>query len=375
MIIDAGYSESCINLKGAGRGVTGGTPQAYAQTIANNILLWTSATQSERRGIYVRSDNILIKGNYIENASYGIYAAQEAQTDKRVSIIGNYLKNTETWGIYLTNIGGDALFVKNNIIENITSSGGTAYPIRVEIASATDLVQIVDNTIRVDDSCTTTGEVRSIQVGATAATLGKVIIERNTIDIINTTAVHTAIKLTGTADISKAIITDNTIPIIPGTDHRHYAKYISYATKPAAYFARNNGLALDETNILERFFTVERVFTYDFNYDPNGTVVLGYIPENAVITRVAYNVRIQPVAGASASMALSIHTDDTAGLKAAVVVTDASWAAGWHDGIQDGLAANYSNTTTDIRHIDALLVGADLTAGLVDVYITYVMVP
>jgi hypothetical protein len=376
VIVDAGYSESCINLKGTSRGSSGATPQSYAHIISNNNMSWTTTTATDRRGVYAKSDNVLIKDNYIENATDGIYNSQEITAGKNFSIEGNYIKNAEKWGVYLGYSGG-TIFIKNNTIEGMTATTGTVYPIGVAIYDDTDIVEISGNSILTDTGCTTTGDIRHLYCGVTTGTLDKLIIRDNVVEANSTTANNIGVKLTGTGNISATRIQDNNINIYNSTIS-DYSKYIDYgATRPVEYYAKDNGFALDETNVVGLYFEVNKRYVYDYTVDPNGTVVLGYIPENAVITNSRYNVRVRPAEASAGTVSVSfgIQTDDTTGIKATTLVTDSSWDTGWHDAIQDGTAANFTNETTAIRAARAAITGADLTAGQMDVYVSYLMIP
>lgn len=92
-----------------------------------------------------------------------------------------------------------------------------------------------------------------------------------------------------------------------------------------------------------------------------------FLPNNAVVTRSYYNVATTfTSAGADAgTIALGIAVDDTVGIVAATAISAGGnvWDAGWHDGIQDGAVANYSETTTAERELIATTAGQIITAG------------
>jgi len=100
------------------------------------------------------------------------------------------------------------------------------------------------------------------------------------------------------------------------------------------------------------------------------------LPDNAIVTRCWYEVQTTfKSATDAATISLGIATDDVAGLVAAIAISHVSnpWDAGYHDGIQDGTAANFSQKTTDSRTIDAVVNGEALTDGLAEIFIEYIV--
>lgn len=117
--------------------------------------------------------------------------------------------------------------------------------------------------------------------------------------------------------------------------------------------------------------------TYDFATDGGaiGSIGIGpSLPDNAVITRLWYEVLTTFTSATdAATVALSIPTDDSGGLKAAVAISNGAnpWDAGFHDGIQDGAAANFSEKTTAERQITMDIAVEALTAGKMMVFAEY----
>ncbi len=113
---------------------------------------------------------------------------------------------------------------------------------------------------------------------------------------------------------------------------------------------------------------------YDFTVDTGAiaSYVLGYIPINARITRAWYQVIIAPV-GAGASISIGVLADAIAGIKAEQVTGHADYLVGYHDGIPDGAAANFTTQTTAGRAVVFNIVNAVLTAGEVRVWWEYVV--
>lgn len=102
-----------------------------------------------------------------------------------------------------------------------------------------------------------------------------------------------------------------------------------------------------------------------------------YLPDNAIITRAWYEVLTTFADGVddSATIALSIPTDDVAGIVAATAISAGGnvWDAGNHEAIQTGTAANFSEKCTAERELTATVAVAALTAGKLRLYAEYVI--
>lgn len=80
----------------------------------------------------------------------------------------------------------------------------------------------------------------------------------------------------------------------------------------------------------------------------------------------------------AATIALSIATDDVAGLKAAIAISNGAnpWDTGINTAlIQTGAAANFAEKTTAKRKIQAVVAVETITAGVLDVFVRYVILP
>lgn len=100
------------------------------------------------------------------------------------------------------------------------------------------------------------------------------------------------------------------------------------------------------------------------------------LPDNAIITRSWYEVITTFTSATDAgTIALSIPTDDVAGIKAAVAIDDVGnpWDAGIVEGIQDGTAAAFSVKTTAARELTADVAVEALTAGVLVLFCEYVI--
>jgi len=105
-----------------------------------------------------------------------------------------------------------------------------------------------------------------------------------------------------------------------------------------------------------------------------GTIDLpGELPDNAVVTRGRTFVSDAVTSAGSATVAFSIATDDVAGLLGATAIATMG-SAGWHELIQDGTAAAVSEECTAARHPQAVIAVADVTAGIVTMFLEYVIV-
>jgi len=103
-----------------------------------------------------------------------------------------------------------------------------------------------------------------------------------------------------------------------------------------------------------------------------------YLPDNAVVVRAWYKVEttFTSTAGGTdkATLAISIPTDDVAGLVAAVAIeTGTPWDAGHHDCIQDGAAANFSEQCTAIRELTVTIGTQAVTGGKLILHGQYVI--
>lgn len=101
------------------------------------------------------------------------------------------------------------------------------------------------------------------------------------------------------------------------------------------------------------------------------------LPDNAVVVRAYYNVATTFTSSTdAATISIGIPTDDAAGIKAAVAISDAGnpWDAGWVEGIQDGTAANFSEACTAERAITFTVAVEALTAGKLTLWLEYVII-
>jgi len=122
--------------------------------------------------------------------------------------------------------------------------------------------------------------------------------------------------------------------------------------------------------------------TYDISGGDDGAVgvhtLAEKLPDNAVVVRAYYYVAttFTDSDDDSATMALGITTDDAAGLLAAVAISDGGnpWDAGWHECIQDGTAANFSEPCTAERALIVTVADDEIDAGKLILFCEYVII-
>ena len=97
------------------------------------------------------------------------------------------------------------------------------------------------------------------------------------------------------------------------------------------------------------------------------------IPNNAVITRAWYEVATAPTSGGLATISIGVTANDPAGITLVTAFDDAIYGLGFHDGIPDNTAANFTTKTTATRTLSLAVAGAALTAGKIRVWVEYVL--
>lgn len=101
------------------------------------------------------------------------------------------------------------------------------------------------------------------------------------------------------------------------------------------------------------------------------------LPLNARVTRAYYEVQTTFTSATdAATISLGVPTDDVAGIKAAVAISNGAnaWDAGLVEGIQTGTVANAGEKTTSAtRSIQAIVAVEALTAGKFALVIEYVI--
>lgn len=118
--------------------------------------------------------------------------------------------------------------------------------------------------------------------------------------------------------------------------------------------------------------------TYDFAVDGGAISSIGLgvtLPDNAIVTRTYIQVITTLTSSTdAATIALTIPTDDVAGLRAATAISSGtSWDAGFKDGIQDGVIANFSEQCAAEREITATIAEEAVTAGKFIVFCEYII--
>lgn len=115
------------------------------------------------------------------------------------------------------------------------------------------------------------------------------------------------------------------------------------------------------------------VWDYTVNGGTVGNHVLFSIPDNAVVTRAWYQVETALASAGSATVTMGVATDDSTGILGSTAFDDAAFNVGYHDGVPDGTAANFTTQATDQRDITFSIGTAALTAGRVRVWAEYIL--
>jgi len=125
------------------------------------------------------------------------------------------------------------------------------------------------------------------------------------------------------------------------------------------------------------FYPVSGVARVEFDVGA-GKIVAAYglenkVPDNSIIVHTWYDV-VTPFTSGTSTATVALHAEGADDIVAAIAINDVStpWAAGMHDGIQDGTAANMIKTTA-AREITATVGVESLTAGKLFLYTTYVL--
>lgn len=180
--------------------------------------------------------------------------------------------------------------------------------------------------------------------------------------------------------------------------HASHFKFIWGKTdNPDATAAIITDNATDETNLIEivdlqsgeifewkggwsappRFAKTRRCTgLYDFGVDGGAIAayMLGYIPNNAMVTKAWYEVLTAPTSGGAATISFGVHGDDNLGILTATAYNNAIFTEGFHDTTCDGTAANFTTkTTTNSKYVKMNIAGAVLTAGKIRLWWEYIV--
>ncbi len=169
VLINAGFGEGCVNIKGNNKGdVSGSAPLGYASSITGNTIVEESSSdvillqvhrddcvvsgnvlQGGFRGIVITGSNVLASSNAITDATSTTSggAAIRIQDASRVHLIGNAIKNWNHYGVHIRTTTGTPtdFFVASNKIDDINNTG---YGVYVEASVATTNLIARDNHLR-----------------------------------------------------------------------------------------------------------------------------------------------------------------------------------------------------------------------------------
>ena len=132
-----------INVKGAGRGVTSG-PQGFSVVCEGNQVLTVGTGGTDGNGIRAQTDDVLIRGNFVEDAGLLGIVVDESAGSSNISVENNTVRSgtaASRVGVYIAT-SGTGIKALNNTLVNV----GTG----VRVASATSGtlqdVEVVGNT-------------------------------------------------------------------------------------------------------------------------------------------------------------------------------------------------------------------------------------
>lgn len=96
------------------------------------------------------------------------------------------------------------------------------------------------------------------------------------------------------------------------------------------------------------------------------------LPDNAIITRAYVDV-ITTLTSATDAATIALHAESANDIVSAVAISAATdWDAGFHEGIEDGTAANFVKTTA-ARTLTATIAVEAVTAGKFHLFVEYVI--
>ena len=339
-------------------------------TIARNKIAVTQAGASDVIGIRIfnQSANV-VEGNEVDSSVAGMTVEGIWIVDSHPSVItGNVITDFDTGILYQNN--GAASNEAVTIAGNITRDCGNGISV-VGTTNALTGASVVGNTIEgVNDTSNYGINIQGIIAGG--------VVSGNTVERDDDN--DSGIRLSGTSagDIDGVIVSGNSI--------RNGSFGVRLLNCDQTCRADNNvldgctadygGLELDGEN---------DVRILRFTFDPSTDVSLRatathsmaeVLPDNAVVVRGYYRVTTTFTSAAdTATISIGIPTDDVAGFVAAIAINDGSnpWDAGWHEMIQTGTAASFSEAATAQRAINITVAVQALTAGKLIGWLEYVI--
>jgi hypothetical protein len=291
---------------------------------------------------YERLSRFIFTNNLVDSLQYGVYdSGQTSVTAGRealnIVISNNTFKDLERHGCYLW--GANHLVINGNIFQDTMSTyTGTGK---------------LGGCIYLEDCYNS-------------------VVSNNVMTNANKGDAEGPWVFMGVSDCDNVVVTANEIE-----DPRYGYGYLSvvyYDSTPLNVRAYDNFVDGLFTPGIEKVGLIRAVYDFAVDGGAIGTIGTGsYIPYGGVITRSHYQVVTQPnSAGGTATVAIGFPTDDSVGIKAAVDEDDASWAAGFHEAIQTGTVANFSEDATDNREITITIANEELTAGKFVVFCEYI---
>lgn len=117
-------------------------------------------------------------------------------------------------------------------------------------------------------------------------------------------------------------------------------------------------------------------YLYDFDVDGGAIseIAMGMLmPPGSTVTKAFYEVITPPTSAGAATINVGVDVNDEEGMIAATAYDNAAFAAGYHDCLTDGAAANFTTKTAAHRPVIFEIATAALTAGKIYFWWEYVV--
>lgn len=227
ILVDAGYAEGFINVKGGARGETVSQPYGFSVIVADNILVDTQIAPTlagggkQTNGIKIATSDVLVTGNHVEGLTeIGIYTDSDSGSDApnhNITIFKNFIKDHRgKAGIAIYGRGNRVRSIDNLIDGILNSFAPGPQHFGIDIAkkegSGTDIIgNRIHNLAAGSDP---------VGISINPGTTSKTVTADPGTDIFTTPSIHTfalndPIKFTTTGTLP----TDNAtgLPLVAGT--------------------------------------------------------------------------------------------------------------------------------------------------------------
>lgn len=411
IVADACGLDAAILVKGQDSGSPNTSAVGEDHVIANNVITWPAyRTVTDRSGNRYGSTGIrsfasdaIITGNVVRGAATSGIAADYA--GKNLTITDNIIR--DCGGYYgLAVLYDDPATFHNGEYYNLKISGNQLYDpckcdaaiwdvppafsycsgIQISASAATQIwanFDISDNTVHIDTATLDTtalpvaSNVNGIRIGINYAdtSLTGLSVRNNLVNIAGAAYANRILlafnpklatasnwHITGNMGINCARAFNNLPTVL---------KYDLITGNRAADTSATLGAeSADRTG-----WKSQIQVTYDFAVlgGALGTIGLSrWLPAGAIITRAWYKVVTQPSSATNAATISLGVTGATAIMLAATQVSNAAWAAGFHDGIETGAAGVFSVRLANETQLLLNVAGGEvLTGGKFILFIEY----